>query len=250
MRTVLVALAMLSFLACEEQAQQPSPGPGPAQPSPGPAQTAAQEAGTDVSKAGAAAGETAAAALERGGQAVDRAAGVAAGAAAKVDEVGAAAAQQANAAGAAAMEAGAAALEAGARAASAAAGAATGAADQASAAAARLSGGVAASNTAPADFPLSVPSGAQGTFTERTTDGRRTRSAIFRYSGPSEELAARYEKAMADKGLSPEVKKSRLGKNQITTVKAEQGDTEAKAIISTSADGQSQVTILWRDPAP
>jgi len=253
MRLTLMALAIASLLACDKKKdgadlKPTEPAAGQAQPAAGqtdPAAGAATDVGAAVGRATAAAGAAAdqagqaaaqageaanragAAALAAGDQAVDQAAGAAASAAdvaSKAAAMGAEAAEKAAAAGTAA------------------AGAAAGAATTLSA-----SAGVA--HTAPADFPLPVPSGVTGSFTDRTSGGQRRRSAFFAYTGSADDLAAQFEKGMKDRGLEPQVKKVTLGTSQIVTVKASKGDIEAKAVINGAKGGTNSVTLIWREPA-
>jgi len=246
MRVILVTLVIVSFVACEKK--EPAAGSGPA-----PAEVGSAPAGAaGPGGSGSSADQAGAIAAGRAGQAV--AAGEQAAAA------GAAAAEQAAAA---ATQAGSAALAAGDRAADRAATAAdqaVGAAAQATDAAGRaavaagraaqagVAAAAAAASTPPADFPLPVPPDARGTFSQRSSGGRSTRSAIFSCGGSADELAAGFEKAMTDQGLEPERKKTTLGASQVISIKAGKGDTEAKAVITTASSGTNQVSVVWREP--
>jgi len=218
-------------------------------------------------------------AVAAGHEAVDRAAELAAAAAEKTAEMGGAAADRIAAGGTVAVEAGAHAVAAGREALDRAAGLtasaaekvagvaeqaasaakhAAGAAEQAAGAAAQAAGAAsraadaagASATTAPADFPLALPSGIEGRFNDRTSRGRRTRSAVFSYTGDADQLAARFEADMKAEGLAPEVKKAALDQNRIISVKAAKGELEGKALITVAASGTSQVTIIWRESAP
>ncbi len=95
-----------------------------------------------------------------------------------------------------------------------------------------------------------MPAGVKGTFSDRASKGKRTRSALFAYTGAAGALAAQFEQALKDKGLSPEVAKTTVGEIQVIAIKAENASLEAKAIISTAGSGTSQVTLVWREAAP
>jgi hypothetical protein len=253
MRIIPAALAMsaLTLFACGKEDQPAGQSSAPAETTPvgGPAGAAAVAAGRDaVHQAAGAAAE----ATEQAAGAAEQAAGAAEQAAGAAEQAaGAAAVATVQAAGAAEQAAGAAAEQA-AGAAAEATEQAAGAAEQAAAAAALASGAaanVAASAVPPADFPIPLPSGVKGSFTDRVGAGRRARTAVFTYSGSGEELAAQAEASMKQKGLEPQVKKSALGQAQIISIRGRKGDLEAKVLI-TGRPGQSQVTVLWREPAP
>jgi len=272
MRTFLVALAITAITAlaaCDKKgsAEQKPDGTATGGSSATPA-GGASPAGVATTPAGAAVARAGAAAVAAGVTAADRASVAASGAADAARRAGSAAADRANAAGAAALEAGTAALEAGDRAIDrAAAGAAAAAdraadvsavaADRARAAAAAAAGAgtsgsraVATSTTPPADFPVKLPAGARGTFTDGSAQGWRTRSAVFGYQGAGTELAAACEKVMADRGLHADTKKLSLRDSDLITIKAEQSDLEVRALITTARSGATQATLVWRERAP
>lgn len=258
MRSFLIVTAIAALVACKKEAEdRPASPASPTETVP----VTAEATGSAALAAGAEAADKAAALAARAGE---RAAVAGEAAAARVAEAGAAVSQ----AGAAALAAGEQAVAAGeqaldkaagvaadraASAAEAAAGAAeraAGAAEQAAAAAARMSVAAGTGTEPPADFPLPIPSGVRGRFSERVSDGQRTRTAVFAYPGSADELAAQYEEAMKKSGFEPEVKKTPLGEARIVSVKARKGAAEAKAVITTAKSGTSQVTIVWREASP
>lgn len=101
----------------------------------------------------------------------------------------------------------------------------------------------------PADFPIPIPAGVKGTFVDDTSEGQRMRMANFKYSGSSDELATQCEKAIRDKGLTPQVQKLDLGQGKIVKIEAVKGGIEVKAAILTDEAGASLVNIAWTEPA-
>lgn len=104
-----------------------------------------------------------------------------------------------------------------------------------------------ATGSAPADFPLVLPDGTTGAFTDSQSGGTRVQSATFTWKGTPEQASAYFERVLRDKGLEPTVKKMTAGTMGTVLLRAKNTlGVTAKVLIS-SRPGTVSVSILWRD---